>query len=195
MSKVVDLKGKVFGKLTVIEYAGSSKEGKATWRCKCDCGNEKTAKGYHLSRGCTQSCGCLRNRDYAKDKHPIKHGQYMSTRYSLLKNAKSRAKKKKIPCTITLDDIPSVPEVCPILGIKLTSYKGEGKKGLQPDSPTLDRIIPEKGYIPGNIQIISGRANMIKNDATPSELQAVADYVHSCYVQENRKESHGSTGQ
>lgn len=51
--------GKVFGKLTVIEYL-YLKNGKTYWTCKCSCGNTKETRGVYLTRGVTRSCGCLR---------------------------------------------------------------------------------------------------------------------------------------
>ena len=74
--------------------------------------------------------------------------------------------RRGIDFTITLDDIPEVPATCPVLGIPM-------------DSPSVDRKRNSLGYVPGNIAIISNRANMIKNDATAQELQAVLDYVVS----------------
>lgn len=60
--KLIDLTGKTFGRLTVIERAESTKHGAARWRCKCDCGNEKIVIGDELRKGNTKSCGC-----YAKE--------------------------------------------------------------------------------------------------------------------------------
>lgn len=59
MSRIIDEIGKRYGRLTVIEYAGSSNK-KAMWLCKCDCGNEKIVSGDSLRRGTTKSCGCLK---------------------------------------------------------------------------------------------------------------------------------------
>lgn len=58
MGKLVDLTGQRFGRLTVIERAGT-KKGHATWLCICDCGKESTVKGSSLTSGMTRSCGCL----------------------------------------------------------------------------------------------------------------------------------------
>lgn len=58
----VDLVGRTFGKLTVIEFACNNKWGNATWRCRCDCGNEATVSGKQLTRKdarVTKSCGCI----------------------------------------------------------------------------------------------------------------------------------------
>ena len=66
MSKLVDLTGRRFGRLTVIERAGTYKsesdsfQSFATWRCKCDCGKETVVISVNLLHGATRSCGCLR---------------------------------------------------------------------------------------------------------------------------------------
>lgn len=69
-----------------------------------------------------------------------------------------------------------LPEVCPVLGIKL---KYDNKRGYRPDSPSIDRIIPELGYVKGNVAIISFRANMIKSDAGVEELQKVLKWMQT----------------
>lgn len=58
MSKVIDLTGQKFHRLTVLYRAGSS-GGKAKWHCQCDCGNQCDVIGQYLRNGHTQSCGCL----------------------------------------------------------------------------------------------------------------------------------------
>jgi len=67
MGKVLQLKGKKFGRMTVIERYGSSSNG-ATWLCKCDCGNEKIVIGRHLVNGHTSSCGCIRKHGHSETK-------------------------------------------------------------------------------------------------------------------------------
>ena len=57
--KYIDLTGQKFGRLLVIEYA-YTKDKRAYWKCKCDCGNEVIASSKLLRNGSTQSCGCLR---------------------------------------------------------------------------------------------------------------------------------------
>ena len=57
----VAMLGRTFGRLTVIEAAGSAPHGRGTmWRCSCACGGERTARRDNLLSGVTQSCGCLR---------------------------------------------------------------------------------------------------------------------------------------
>ncbi len=89
--------------------------------------------------------------------------------------AKSRAVKSGIPFTITEADI-TVPDKCPALGIPLVGSRGEGVGG-RPNSPSLDRIVPSLGYVPGNIAVISFKANAIKRDASLKELRGVLQYM------------------
>lgn len=83
--------------------------------------------------------------------------------------ARSRAHKKKIPFTITVEDIV-IPEYCPVLGIKLERNGGKNN----PATPSLDKFIPAKGYVPENIHVISWRANWIKQDSTVDEIERLA---------------------
>ena len=92
----------------------------------------------------------------------------------IFNSAKARAKRRKLPIDINLEDI-IVPEYCPVLGIKLS--RGNGKS--QPNSPSLDRIKPELGYVKTNIKIISHKANTIKNNSTIEEIELVLDYMKS----------------
>lgn len=66
-SNIIDIIGKRFGRLTVIESAGLDKYNNALWLCKCDCGEEVTKKGVTLRDGRTQSCGCLKLEMNATD--------------------------------------------------------------------------------------------------------------------------------
>ena len=58
-----DLIGQRFGKLVVIERAENTKECRAQWLCKCDCGKTKVIKGKYLLNGDTKSCGCLKHAE------------------------------------------------------------------------------------------------------------------------------------
>ena len=82
-------------------------------------------------------------------------------------NAKKRAKQKGINFNITKEDIV-IPEFCPYLGIKLEE---SSNRYLDRSSvASLDRIIPELGYIKGNIEVISNLANTMKSNANKEQL-------------------------
>ena len=55
-----DLTNQRFGKLTVLQYAGSNRD-RSQWLCECDCGNQIVVNQMELKKGDTLSCGCLRN--------------------------------------------------------------------------------------------------------------------------------------
>lgn len=93
----------------------------------------------------------------------------------LVAAAKQRAKLFGLPFDLTESDI-EVPETCPVLGIKLVRTPG-AKGRANHAAPSLDKVIPELGYIKGNVQVISNRANHLKSDATLEELELVVAYI------------------
>lgn len=90
-----------------------------------------------------------------------------------LKDIRYRATREGLPFNLDIEDI-TPPELCPIFGIPLLHRKG--KRGAGDNSPSVDRIIPEKGYVKGNVVVISNRANRIKQDATIEELEKLAAF-------------------
>jgi hypothetical protein len=95
-----------------------------------------------------------------KDLHELKQ--------QLFRSAKKRALKKGLEFNIEPKDI-HIPKKCPILKVPLicsTRY-----------SPSIDRIYPDKGYIKGNIAVISTLANSMKANATPKELLIFAKNI------------------
>lgn len=97
-----------------------------------------------------------------------------SNEAKMWRRAKNRAKEQNLPFDIVVDDIV-IPKVCPILGLSLAVHKG--KSGTYSDSPSLDKIVPELGYVKGNIQVISHLANAMKYNATKSQLVLFAKWV------------------
>jgi hypothetical protein len=102
----------------------------------------------------------------------------------MLGGAKRRATQKHLNFNIDKDYLQSlVISHCPILGIPLSwSSMREGGYQLLPSSPSLDRIDPAKGYVKGNVWIISHRANTIKNNATHEELRLITKAVGEALV-------------
>jgi hypothetical protein len=86
-----NLTGQVFGRLTVMGYAGSS-DG-AVWFCKCSCGQEKKIKGCWLWAGSIKSCGCLR-----REAHHVTHGfaRRHKTRYAFYSAIVGKANRRGI---------------------------------------------------------------------------------------------------
>jgi hypothetical protein len=122
----------------------------------------KYMKEYRIKRG----AGLLeKKRQYYR--------RIKETRYELLiyKSAKSRAKEKGLEFDIEVSDI-IIPEFCPILGIPLIS-----SDKITPNTPSIDRRDPTKGYIKGNIAVISQKANRKKSNLTIEETKALLRYM------------------
>lgn len=92
LGKIVDLKGKRFGRLTVIEYAGLNKNRKAIWKCKCECGNEINVVGCNLKSGNTKSCGCY-NHDKIMERN-YKHNMSNTRLFRIWVGMIQRCKNK-----------------------------------------------------------------------------------------------------
>ena len=131
---------------------------------------------------CTKACGSrFRNRVYA-DRHPdrvkasrVKQNKVTVSR--ILSRVKSRAKTFGKDFNLDHSDIV-IPDKCPVLG--LTLQPNNTGQGYHPDSPSLDRIDNSKGYVKGNVRVISARANLLKNDATIEELEMVLEDLRKC---------------
>jgi hypothetical protein len=92
---------------------------------------------------------------------------------------RSMCKKEGIPCNITADDFV-MPEICPVLGIKI-----EWGAELVDGTPSFDRFDPDGGYVKGNVRIISMRANRLKSNATLADLKAIV-----AWMEKTDKEQH-----
>lgn len=92
----------------------------------------------------------------------------------MFRRAKQRAKDKGLEFDLTYEDVV-VPKHCPILGIELKMHKG--RSGGNPNSPALDRVDNNKGYVKGNVMVMSHLANMMKSSATTEEMVLFAEWV------------------
>ena len=125
-----------------------------------------TTKDYYVIKGYPlRYCKSCTNEKHLKRLHKL------SVEARLLRSAKSRAQRNNLEFDISIDDI-IVPEVCPILGIELK--KEVSQRGGQSDSPSIDRIDSSKGYVKGNIWVISLKANRCKSDLTLEQLERMA---------------------
>jgi len=170
-----DLVGQRFGRLLVLEEAPNLKKKISRWLCQCDCGNQTFVRTGTLRNGHTKSCGCLRVDTLIKTftKHGLSKSTGLAPKYIMFHSAKSRAKKLDLPFNLELSDI-IIPEYCPVF----PEIKLKVNDVSRFDSPSLDRIIPELGYVKNNIMVISHKANSIKNSVTdPEDLMRVAIWL------------------
>ena len=163
--------GDRFGRLTVVRKVFPRKRrDQWRWECRCDCGASVALQGSRLLHGSNKSCGCFR-RDRAGQLYRT-HGLSKTPEYCMFYDARKRALALGLPFAIEPHHI-IIPAKCPVLGIELM------QKGPREHRPSLDRVVPERGYVPSNIRVISFRANRIKSDASATELRAVLEYVEA----------------
>lgn len=103
--------------------------------------------------------------------HALKGDQ----RKFLFQRLGQRAALKGIEFTLTLDDI-FIPEFCPVLGLRLTKL---GRGQATDATPSADRIDTAKGYVAGNVVVMSLRANRIKNNGSAADHERVATWMRA----------------
>lgn len=93
---------------------------------------------------------------------------------AMLREARRRAKERGVEFNIRPDQIDwPANGLCPIKGVPLERNKGI----VMANSPSLDRIHSNVGYIPGNVRIISWRMNNLKGDLTTEEAENLLLYM------------------
>lgn len=112
----------------------------------------------------------LDNKEYYKLKSKRRLAS-ISQEQRMFENKRTQCRREKIPFDLEMSDIV-IPDVCPI-------FKTPFILKDRDHSPSIDRVIPSLGYIKENIQIISLRANRIKNNASLEELKAIVEWMES----------------
>lgn len=101
--------------------------------------------------------------------------RYRDTFYRQYLSRKQNAKNNNIPFTILFNEIET-PEFCPIFGLKL-NYGWSGENQRDNAKATIDKVIPELGYVNGNVFVISWRANKLKSNMSLDELKSIIKYI------------------
>ena len=133
-----------------------------------------------------KSCASIKEKLRYKKRSAEISEQYKNKReddivWKILRGAKGTANKKGLEFNLEEVDIV-IPEKCPLLLEPLTNIQG---MGFVFENASIDRIDSTKGYIKGNIQIISRRANSMKNDATKEQLITFAKQILKHYGETN----------
>jgi hypothetical protein len=120
----------------------------------------------------------------------VKSNPILRITSNMIDHARRRARNKNLPLDIDLNYVrlmvgenAEFASHCPVFNVPLewSCQRGNGTGGL-PNSPSIDRIDPSRGYVKGNIWVISHRANTIKNDASHDELKLVTKAVGKALV-------------
>lgn len=95
----------------------------------------------------------------------------------LIRCTRQTASKKGLDHTITVNDLVKVSH-CPLTGIEIDWSVHTGRHSR---NPSIDRIDPDQGYIPGNVEVMSSLGNTMKCNATPEQLVAFAKEILKRY--------------
>lgn len=107
------------------------------------------------------------------NKESVRRSYLYQSMRSKFRSKKANATRLGIEFTVDFGDI-EFPTHCPILGIELDYFT---EYGWSENSPSFDRLDPNKGYVKGNVTVISMRANRIKNNGTVEEHRKIADFM------------------
>lgn len=88
--------------------------------------------------------------------------------------AKARAQSLKVPFDLTPEYLETLwTGMCPVLNVPISLLEQRDNE----HAAELDRFIPDKGYVVGNVAFLSRRANRLKNNVTTKELQLLIDWM------------------
>lgn len=118
--------------------------------------------GKPTKRSECRSCNAAYMREY------LWHRRQNEPDRELWRRARKRAADRGILFDLPLEDV-FIPPACPVLGIPL-----EIGGPRSPNSPSLDRIIPSRGYVSGNVRVISDLANRFKGAKSLGQLKKMA---------------------
>lgn len=157
MSRFIDMAGKRFGRLTVIERNGSDTGG-IRWKCRCDCGNVVTVRGTHLRSGATLSCGCYQKT--AVKMSNTTHGQWLSRLHRIWSAMKQRCYNPKNTGYANYGGRGI--RVCDEWLNSFSAFYNWALSHGYDDTLTIDRINNDGNYEPNNCRWLT-RAQQNKN--------------------------------
>ena len=185
MSRLIDLTGRKYGRLTVLERSFTKSE-RVFWKCKCECGKYKNASGKDLKRGTVRSCGCLL-REVTSERFR-KHGGSESRLYYIWSSLKKRCenpyqdkhKKDYQGRGITVCDEWHSFEV----------FQEWALANGYADNLTIDRIDNNKGYSPDNCRWTNNKtqANNKRSNVNISyngKTQTIAQWAEQLGMKHN----------
>ena len=160
MPKLIDLTGRKFGKLTVVERAGSNRHKHVLWLCQCECGKTKAYSAGQLKDGKATSCNCA---------WKFKKGEAAFN--MVLRNYKKRAERLGVPFELTSEQFKRITqESCyyclsePNNICSRENYNGDFCYN------GVDRLDNDDGYVTGNVVPCCKYCNYAKSNRTLAEF-------------------------
>lgn len=168
--------GNRYGKLLVIEQSGYIKRDVA-WKCRCDCGNIKIARGTSLRIGSVQSCGCL----YVENKWMLPPGEAaFNFHYSHIRHG---AILRGYSWNLTKEQVIQIEKQnCFYCGTKPNQKIIKGKSSGVYIYNGIDRINNDVGYEIDNCVPCCGICNKMKNKHSVDDFKTQIKNIYEHFV-------------
>lgn len=156
MTKLINIKNKKFGFLTVLEI-DKTRTDRIFWLCKCDCGNVKSVAAKHLRSGAIKSCSCKKSLPQSGSNSWKGYKEISGRYFNRLKNG---AKNRNFAFEITIEEIWELfkkqNSKCAMTNLDICFGKNQ--------TASLDRIDSSKSYTIDNVQWVHKDVNYMKMD-------------------------------
>lgn len=182
MSRLCDLTGRKFGRLTVVSRVYGRR---TTWRCRCRCGSKCLILSTNLIHGRTKSCGCLRQErakrfmhNYMPRRKPTRRG--FANALAATYRASAKRRLRVIPFQLSTDDcIRLFFACCHYCGRKpMNRFSTTSGAYLNWRYNGIDRLNVSKGYIVGNVVTACADCNYAKQSMTYRQFKRWLRRVH-----------------
>lgn len=176
MGKIINLIGKKFNRLTVIERVQNANDNSTQWLCQCDCGNQIVVRGKLLRLGFTKSCGCLRKETTKRTNKEYKviHKGTGTRLYRIWKGMKNRCLNSSIKDYIHYGGRGI--KVCDEWLNNFIIFKDWAMRNGYTDELTIDRIDVNGNYEPSNCRWITDKEQ--KRNKRNNHLLTINNETH-----------------
>lgn len=174
--KRLELTGRKFNRLTVIDFAHIDKSGQTCWLCKCDCGNEKIIRASYLRSGDTKSCGCLKKE--IDENRTLPEG--IAACNIVLSRHKAQAKERNLEQALTDEQIIELHKGnCHYCGAPPSQTWFRPRNNGSYIYNGIDRVDNNKGYTIMNTVSCCWNCNKAKDTQTYDEFLSHIKRIHS----------------
>ncbi len=180
MAKAIDLTGKVYGKLTVVDYS-HTENGKRMWNTVCECGNTAVFSASSLKAEYNKSCGCT----------IIRYPEDMVVAHRMYNKYKTRSiRETKRDFELSFDEFYAMTQqTCHYCGVQpsLTTQMDRRLTAIPFTFNGIDRVDNTKGYIKGNVVACCRTCNFMKHSMNQQAFieQAIKIADHSRMTKES----------